>query len=140
MPLDYAVTACGKSNFYGDHRQRGFDGERSMGRAIKTIDFLDLSRKPRTTVSHHSRRSETPWPIRPRDKVLVQTSNSRKYGFYIMLEVVTKTDEDHYVAKVLRPQGYDGPKDVIYPGPTMEFSFDGLRSDDLLYFFKKNLF
>ena len=57
-----------------------------------------------------------------------------------MLEVVTKTDEDHYVAKVLGPQGYDGPKDVIYPGPTMEFSFDGLRSDDLLYFFKKNLF
>lgn len=111
-----------------------------MGRAIKTIHFLDLSRKSRATVSRHPRRSETPWAISPGDNVLVQTANCQKYGFYIMLEVVPQTEENQYVGKVLGPQGYDGPRDVIYPGPTMEFSFDGLRSDDLVYFSKKNVF
>jgi hypothetical protein len=117
-----------------EHRRVG------MGRAIKTIAFLDLSRKPRTTVSNHGRRSETPWAISRGDKVLVQTANSQTYGFYIMLEVLTQTEEGQYVGKVLGPQGYDGPRDVIYPGPTMEFSFDGLRSDDLVYFLEKNVF
>ena len=111
-----------------------------MGRPIKTIDFLDLSRKPRTTVSNHPQRSETPWAMSRGDKVLVQTANSQTYGFYIMLEVVTQTENDQYVGRVLGPHGYDGPRDVIYPGPTMEFSFDGLRSDDLVFFFKKNIF
>jgi len=56
--------------------------------------------------------------------VLVQTHRAKKL---------------YLVGKVIGPEGYEGPRDKIFPGEYLKFEFDGLTIDDLVWFERKNV-
>lgn len=97
--------------------------------------------------SGSSRARVSNWPpshnerqiLQPGAKVFVQTSKSRELHFYIMLELIRQTGDGRYIGQIVGPEGYQGDRNTIYPEETLEFNFDGLKRDDLIYFKDKNV-
>lgn len=109
-----------------------------MHQSIKRVEFLDLSNEPKMTI-----RSVPPGPsdnpqLRPGRKVLVQTQRAKDLKFYIMLEV-TEQRQKGFIGKVVDPEGYEGPREVIYPGEYFKFEFDGMTVGDQVWFEGKNV-
>jgi hypothetical protein len=113
--------------------------EVQMNEGIKTVELVDFSGAPKGRVSNWPSSCNESQMLQPGTKVLVQTPKSREFHFYIMLEVVRQTDDGRYIGQILGPEGYQGDRDTIYPGETLEFNFDGLKRDDLIYFKDHNV-
>lgn len=109
-----------------------------MSKTIKYVEFLDLTRKPIIAIkSIPPSQSETKKIIEG-SKVCVQTQRASEFNFYIVLEV-TGHNEGPYVGKVVGQEGYEGPMEIIYPGKYLKFDFDGLSTDDQVYFDENNV-
>ena len=109
-----------------------------MSQTIKTIEFLDLSAEPQITIeSVPPSPSDNP-QIAPGRQVLVQTKRARVLNFYIVLEVVGQHG-DRWMGKVVGQDGYQGPRDTVYPGRYFKFDFDGMEADDKVLFDQKNV-
>jgi len=109
-----------------------------MSQAIKTIDFLDLSAERKITIESIPPSASGNPQLGPGCKVLVQTRRAKDLKFYIMLEVTEKRQKG-FIAKVVGPEGYQGPREVIYPGEYLKFEFDGMTVDDAVWFEEKNV-
>ena len=110
-----------------------------MNEEIKTVGLIDFSGAPKGRVSNSPPSCNEGQMLQPGAKVLVQTPKSRELHFYIMLEVIRQTDDGRYIGQILGPEGYQGDRNTIYPGKTLEFNFDGLKCDDLIYFNDENV-
>jgi hypothetical protein len=105
---------------------------------VKQFGFLDLSGTPKVRIrSIPPSSTDSPEP-EPRRKVLVQTPRARELNFYIVLEIIEQQGGD-FVNKVVGPEGYEGPRDTIFPGEYLRFEFDGMTLDDLVQFERKNI-
>lgn len=109
-----------------------------MSQAIKKIDFLDLSAEPKIRIkSLPSSALDSP-QLAPGQKVLVQTQRAKDLKFYIVLEV-TECRQKGFIGKVVGPEGYEGPREVICPGEYLKFEFDGISVGDEVWFEEKNV-
>ena len=109
-----------------------------MTQAIKKIDFLDLSSERKITIEFvPSSASDNP-KITIGRQVLVQTQRAKDLKFYIVLEV-TEQRQGGFIGRVVGPEGYQGPRKVIYPGQYLKFEFDGISVDDEVWFEEKNV-
>ena len=109
-----------------------------MSQAIKTIDFLDLSAEPKIRIkSIPSSALDSP-QLAPGQKVLVQTQRAKDLKFHILLEV-TERRQAGFIGKVVGPERYEGPGEVIYPGEYLKFEFDGMSVGDEVWFEEKNV-
>lgn len=109
-----------------------------MSQVIKAIDFLDLSAERKITIESIPPNASGNPQVAPGCKVLVQTQSAKDLKFYIMLEV-TEQSRKGFIGKVLGPEGYKGPREVIYPGEYLKFEFDGISVDNLVWFEEKNV-
>ena len=110
-----------------------------MDEEAKTVELIDFSGLPKVRVSDWPPSSNKGQMLQPGARVLVQTPKSRELQFYIMLEVIRQADDGRFIGKIIGPEGYQGDRNTIYPGETMEFKFDGLKCDDLIYFKEHNV-
>ena len=109
-----------------------------MNQLIKHVKFVDLSNEPKSTIwSVPPTPSDNP-QLAPGRKVLVQTQRAKDLKFYILLEV-TEQREGGFIGKVVGPEGYEGPREVIYPGMHLKFEFDGMSEGDQVWFEEKNV-
>ena len=109
-----------------------------MDTQIKSVEFLDLSDQQKQKIkTFRDSSSEKQGPASVR-RVLVQTEHSRELGFYIFLEVLGER-EGKWVGRVLGQEGYQGPREIIYPSPRFKFKFDDMAADDHVWFEKKNV-
>jgi hypothetical protein len=109
-----------------------------MRQAIKKIDFLDLSAEQKVWIkSIPSSALDSP-QLAPGQKVLVQTQRAKDLKFYIVIEA-TEQREEGFIGKVVGPEGYEGPRHVIYPGEYLKFEFDGMSVGDEVWFEEKNV-
>lgn len=109
-----------------------------MSQAIKTIDFLDLSAEPKITIESVPPSSSDNPQIALGRQVLVQTQRAKDLKFYIVPEV-TEQRQKGFIGKVVGPEGYEGPREAIYPGEYLKFEFDGMTVDDEVWFEDKNV-
>ena len=109
-----------------------------MNQLIKHVKFVDLSNEPKSTIwSVPPTPSDNP-QLAPGRKVLVQTQRAKDLKFYILIEV-TEQPKKGFIGKVVGPEGYEGPREVIYPGEYLKFEFDGMTVDDQVWFEEKNV-
>ncbi len=109
-----------------------------MNEAVKQIDLLNLSDKSTLEIrSVPPSIDDNPEP-EPGRQVLVQTQRAKDLNFHILLEIIDEK-QGKYVGKVVGEEGYQGPRDTIYPSEYLKFEFDGLTLDDLVWFEKKNV-
>lgn len=109
-----------------------------MRRTIKTIDFLDLSGERKITIESMPPSASDNPQIALGRQVLVQTERAKDLKFYIMLEV-TEQRQGGFIGRVVGPEEYEGPREVIYPGEYLKFEFDGMTVDDQVWFEEKNV-
>jgi hypothetical protein len=109
-----------------------------MSQAIKAIDFLDLSAERKITIEPIPPNASGNPQLAPGRKILVQTQRAKDLKFYIMLEV-TEQRQGGFIGRVVGPEGYEGPREVIYPGDYLKFEFDGMTVDDQVWFEEKNV-
>lgn len=109
-----------------------------MSQGIKTIDFLDLSAERKIMIDTTPTSTLDEPQIALGRLVLVQTQRAKDLKFYIVLEV---TEQRHggFIGRVVGPEGYEGPPEVIYPGKYFKFEFDGMNVDDKVWFEEKNV-
>ena len=109
-----------------------------MNQAVKQIALLDLSDKPKIEIRSVPSSIDDNPELKPGRRVSVQTPRANELNFYILLEI-TEQKDGRYIGKVVGEEGYQGPRDTIYPGKYLKFEFDGLTLDDLVWFEKKNV-
>ena len=109
-----------------------------MGRTIKTIDFLDLSGEQKITIESMPPSASDKPKIAIGRRVLVQTQRAKDLKLYIMLDV-TEQRQGGFIGRVVGPEAYEGPREVIYPGKYLKFEFDGMTIDDQVWFEEKNV-
>jgi hypothetical protein len=109
-----------------------------MSQAIKTIDFLDLCGERKITIESMPPSASDNPKITIGRQVLVQTQRAKDLKFYIVLEV-TQQRQGGFIGRVVGPEGYEGPREVIYPGNYFKFEFDGMTVDDEVWFEEKNV-
>lgn len=109
-----------------------------MSQAIITIDFLDLSAERKITIESIPPSASGNPQLGPGCKVLVQTQRAKDLKFYIVFEV-TEQRRKGFIGKVIGPDGYQGPREVIYPGEYPMFEFDGMTVGDQVWFEEKNV-
>lgn len=109
-----------------------------MSQGIKTIDFLDLSAERKITIETTPTSTLDKPQIVLGRLVLVQTQRAKDLKFYIVLEG-TEQRQGGFIGRVVGPEGYQGPREVIYPGKYLKFEFDGMTADDEVWFEEKNV-
>lgn len=109
-----------------------------MDQPIKSVEFLDLSGKPKIKIKSIPPTSSDNKEIVQGSKVCVQNQRAEDLKFYIVLEVMGQS-KGHFVGKIVGQEGYEGPRETIYPGEYFMFEFDGLFSDDQVWFDEKNV-
>lgn len=109
-----------------------------MSQAIKAIDFVDLSAEPKITIDSMPPSASDNLQLAPGRKVLVQTKRAKDLKFYIVLEV-TEQRQRGFIGRIVGPEGYEGPREVIHPGKYFKFEFDGMNVDDEVWFEEKNV-
>jgi hypothetical protein len=110
-----------------------------MNQEIKTVELIVFPGLPKIRVSGWPSSSNEDRMLQPGAKVVVQTPKSRELHFYIMVEIIRQADDGRYIGQIIGPEGYQGNRNTICPGETMEFNFDGLKCDDLIYFKDHNV-
>jgi hypothetical protein len=109
-----------------------------MSNDIKHIDFIDLSAEAKIEIRSWPSSEDKNSELKPGNQVLVQTQRAKELNFYIVLEI-TELKEGTFIGKVIGQEGYEGPRDNIYPGEYLKFEFDGLTTNDFVRFERKHI-